>query len=93
MKRTCCANYLPLFLVKTFVSFCFLLFMALPIKAEESPVPDGKPVGSDAEIIPGSEKACELRARGWRFGTYLDLGYTINWPGHLPILSVEHREE
>ncbi len=79
MKRTRCTVYLPLFLLKTFVSFCFLLFMALPIQAEESPAPDGKPVGSDAEVIPGSEKARELGTRGWRFGTYLDLGYTVNF--------------
>jgi hypothetical protein len=53
--------------------------MVSPIQAEESPAPDEKPTGSDAEVIPGSEKAKEFRKRGWRFGTYLDLGYTIDF--------------
>jgi hypothetical protein len=55
------------------------MFMVSSVRAEESSTPVENPIGSDAELIPGSEKARELRARGWRFGSYLDLGYTENF--------------
>jgi hypothetical protein len=67
------------FFLKTLVSFCFLLFIALPIQAKENPTPEEETLESDAEVIPGSEKARELRARGWQFGTYLDVGYAISF--------------
>lgn len=57
----------------------FILIVASPARTEEDPPPVWEAEESLAEHIPGSKKARDLRARGWQYGSYLDVGYTVDF--------------
>ncbi|MGD9074997.1 MAG: outer membrane beta-barrel protein, partial [Desulfobacteraceae bacterium] len=79
MKRTFDTSRLPIFLFGSVVCLVLILNVASPVLTEEKPPPVQKAGESPAEDIPGSRKERELRARGWQYGSYLDVGYTINF--------------
>jgi hypothetical protein len=53
--------------------------MASPVRTEEKLRPVHKVKEWLAEDIPGSKKERGLRARGWQYGSYLDVGYTVDF--------------
>ena len=79
MKRTFYTSRLPVFLFSTVVWLGFILMMASPVQAERKPSPVHKVEEWLAEDIPGSKKERDLRARGWQYGSYLDVGYTVDF--------------
>jgi hypothetical protein len=79
MKRTFETVRLPIFLSSTVLCLGFILIMTSPLQAEEKPSPIHKVKERLAEEIPGSRKLRELRARGWQYGSYLDVGYTVDF--------------
>ena len=79
MKRTFYKSRLPIFLFSTVVWLGFILIIGAPIPAEETIRPVQEVGERIAEDIPGSKKVRELQARGWQYGSYLDVGYTINF--------------
>jgi hypothetical protein len=79
MKRTSYKTILPLSLLNIIVSLGSILMMASPVQTEEKSPPVRKAEESLAEHIPGSNKERDLRARGWKYGSYLDVGYTVDF--------------
>ena len=79
MKRTFYTTSLPLSLIHTIVSLGFILIMALPVQTEEKPLEVRKVEEWLGEDIPGAKKRRGLRARGWQYGSYLDVGYAIDF--------------
>ena len=73
-----------IFLFSTVVWLGFILILASPVQTEENPPPVQKAEESPSEDIPGSQKERKLKARGWQYGSYLDVGYTVNFndPGN-----------
>jgi len=79
MKRTFYKTSLPLFLLNAIVLLGFILIMAPTVQTEEKPAQVRKAEESLAEQMPGSEKGRDLRGRGWQYGSYLDVGYAIDF--------------
>ncbi|MGD8983516.1 MAG: outer membrane beta-barrel protein [Desulfobacteraceae bacterium] len=79
MKRTFYTSRLPIFLFSTVVWLGFTLMMASRVQTEEKPPPGQKAEEWLAEHIPGSKKERDLRARGWQYGSYVDVGYTVDF--------------
>ncbi|UCB50441.1 MAG: hypothetical protein JSW56_06100, partial [Deltaproteobacteria bacterium] len=79
MKRTFDTSRLPVFLFGILVWLGFMLMMALPVRTEGKPPPVQKAGEWLAEDIPGSKKKRDLRDRGWQYGSYLDVGYTVDF--------------
>jgi hypothetical protein len=79
MKPTSHITSLRLFLLNTIVSLSFLLLMASPAQTEERREPDRKTGEWLGEEIPGTKKARKLRALGWNYGAYLDVGYAVDF--------------
>lgn len=53
--------------------------MSSPARAEEKRKPVQKAAGWLEEEMPGAKKIQELGTRGWHYGAYLDLGYSVDF--------------
>lgn len=79
MKRASHTSMLPIFLFSITVWLGLILIMTTPVQAESKPPPVHKVGEWLTEDIPGSKKIRDLRARGWQYGSYLDVGYTVDF--------------
>jgi hypothetical protein len=79
MKRKFYTSGLPACLFSAVVWLGFILIVTSPLRAEEEASPLRNVQERLAQNFPGSRKLRELRARGWQYGSYLDVGYTLDF--------------